>query len=118
MVWHRMRYPLKSSSLDSVGELPEILHHFHSIIATVWMSGEGHRYCLDVARGTEGRHCQRLHEKGLTECGNDVGISPVKFAGEDLLNTVADGLGIFNDNAGILPVKQSRIQSANDGPPT
>ena len=78
----------------------EILLTFHGIIVTVWMTGEVPQEWKDAT-------IKVLHKKkDRTECSNYRGISLVAHAGKVLLKIVANRLGDFCEEAGILPEEQ------------
>ena len=78
----------------------EILLVFHDIIVAVWMTGEVPQEWRDATINI-------LHKKkDRTECSNYRGLSLVAHAGKVLLKIVANRLGDFCEEAGILPKKQ------------
>ena len=78
----------------------EILLPFHDIIVAVWMTGEVPQEWKDAT-------IKVLHKKkDRTECSNYRGLSLVAHAGKVLLKIVANRLGDFCDQAGILPEEQ------------
>ena len=78
----------------------EILLAFHDIIVAVWMTGEVPQEWKDAT-------IKVLHiKKGRTECDNYRGLSLVAHAGKVLLKIVANRLGDFCEEAGILPEEQ------------
>ena len=78
----------------------EILLAFHDIIVAVWMTGEVPQEWKDAA-------IKVLHKKkDRTECSNYRGPSLVAHAGKVLLKIVANRLGDFCEEAGILPEEQ------------
>ena len=78
----------------------EILLAFHDIIVAVWMTGEIPQEWKDAT-------IKVLHKKkDRTECGNYRGLSLVAHAGKVLLKIVANRLGDFCAEAGILPEEQ------------
>ena len=75
----------------------EILLAFHDIIVAVWMTG-------DVPQEWKDATIKVLHKKkDRTECSNYRGLSLVAHAGKVLLKIVANRLGDFCKEAGILP---------------
>ena len=84
----------------------EILFAFHDIIVAVWMTGEVPQEWKDAT-------IKVLHKKkDRTECGNYRGLSLVAHAGKVLLKIVANRLGDFCEEAGILP-KNSAASDPN-----
>ena len=78
----------------------EILLAFHDIIVAVWMTGEVPQEWKDATMKV-------LHKKkDRTECSNYRGLSLVAHAGKVLLEIVANRLGDFCEEAGILPEEQ------------
>ena len=78
----------------------EILLAFHDIIVAVWMTGEVPQEWKDAT-------IKVLHKKKeRTECSNYRGLSLVVHAGKVLLKIVANRLGDFCEEAGILPEEQ------------
>ena len=78
----------------------EILLAFHDIIVAVWMTGEVPQEWKDAT-------IKVLHKKkDRTECSNYRGLSLVAHAGKVLLKIVANRLGDFCEEAGILPKEQ------------
>ena len=78
----------------------EILLAFHDIIVAVWMTGK-------VPQERKDATINVLHKKkDRTECSNYRGLSLVAHAGKVLLETVANRLGDFCEEAGILPEEQ------------
>ena len=78
----------------------EILLPFHDIIVAVWMTGEVPQEWKDAT-------IKVLHKKkDRTECSNYRGLSLVAHAGKVLLKIVANRLGDFCEEAGILPEEQ------------
>ena len=78
----------------------EILLAFHGIIVAVWVIGELPQEWKDAT-------IKVLHkEKDQTECSNYRGLSLVAHAGKVLLKVVANRLGDFCEEAGILPEEQ------------
>ena len=78
----------------------EILLAFHDIIVSVWMTGEVPQEWKDAT-------IKVLHKKmDRTECSNYRGLSLVAHAGKVLLRIVANRLGDFCEEAGILPEEQ------------
>ena len=78
----------------------EILLAFHDIIVAVWMTGEVPQEWKDATTKV-------LHKKkDRTECSNYRGLSLVAHAGKVLLKIVANRLGDFCEEAGILPEEQ------------
>ena len=78
----------------------EILLPFHEIIVAVWMTGEVPQEWKDAT-------IKVLHKKkDWTECSNYRGLSLVAHAGKVLLKIVANRLGDFCEEAGILPEEQ------------
>ena len=78
----------------------EILLPFHEIIVAVWMTGEVPQEWKDAT-------IKVLHKKkDRTECSNYRGLSLVAHAGKVLLKIVANRLGDFCEEAGILPEEQ------------
>ena len=78
----------------------EILLAFHDIIVAVWMTGK-------VPQGWKYATIKVLHkEKNRTECSNYRGLSLVAHAGKVFLKIVANRLGDFCEEAGILPEEQ------------
>ena len=78
----------------------EILLAFHDIIVAVWMTGE-------VPQEGKDATIKVLHKKkDRTECSNYRGLSLVAHAGKVLLKIVANRLGDFCEEAGILPEEQ------------
>ena len=73
----------------------------------VWMTGEVPQEWKDAI-------IQVLHKKkDRTECSNYRGLSPVAHAGKVLLKIVANRLGDFCEEAGILPEEQSAAFGPN-----
>ena len=72
---------------------------FHIIVA-VWMTGEVPQEWKDAT-------IKVLHKKDRTECSNYRGLSLVAHAGTVLLKIVANRLGDFCEEAGILPKEQT-----------
>ena len=89
----------------------EILLAFHDIIVAVWMTGE-------VLQEWKYATIKVLHKKmDRTECSNYRGLSLVAHAGKVLLKIVANRLGDFCEEAGILPEEQCGFRphrSTND----
>ena len=82
------------------GEAPEILHHFHSIVPQVWISGE-------VPQEWKYVTVKELHKKkNRTECGNYRGISLVAHAAKALLKIVAHRLSNFCEETDVFPEEQ------------
>ena len=78
----------------------EILLAFHDIIVAVWMTGEVPQEWKDAT-------IKVLHKKkDRPECSNYRGLSLVAHAGKVLLKIVANRLGDFCEEAGILPEEQ------------
>ena len=78
----------------------EILLAFHDIIVAVWMTGE-------VPQEWKYATIKVLHKNmDRTECSNYRGLSLVAHAGKVLLKIVANRLGDFYEEAGILPEEQ------------
>ena len=78
----------------------EILLAFHDIIVAVWMTGEVPQEWKDAT-------IKVLHKKkDQTKCSNYRGLSLVAHAGKVLLKIVANRLGDFCEEAGILPEEQ------------
>ena len=78
----------------------EILLAFHDIIVAVWMTG-------GVPQEWKDATIKALHKKkDRTECSNYRGLSLVAHAGKVLLKIVANRLGDFCEEAGILPEEQ------------
>ena len=78
----------------------EILLAFHGIIVAVWMTGEVPQEWKDAT-------IEVLHKKkDRTECSNYRGLSLVADAGKVLLKIVANRLGDFYEEAGILSEEQ------------
>ena len=78
----------------------KILLAFHDIIVAVWMTGEVPQEWKDAT-------IKVLHKKmDRTECSNYRGLSLVAHAGKVLLKIVANRLGDFCEEAGILPKEQ------------
>ena len=78
----------------------EILLAFYDIIGAVWMTGE-------VPQDWKDATIKVLHkQKDRTECSNYRGLSLVAHAGKVLLKIVANRLGDFCEEAGILPEEQ------------
>ena len=78
----------------------EILLPFHDIIVAVWTTGE-------VPQEWKDANIKVLHKKkDRTECSNYRGLSLVAHAGKVLLKIVANRLGDFCEEAGILPEEQ------------
>ena len=83
----------------------EILLAFHDIIVAVWMTGEVPQEWKDAT-------IKVLHKKkDRTECSNYRGLSLVAHAGKVLLKIVANRLGDFCEEAGILPEEQCGFRS-------
>ena len=77
----------------------ETLLAFHDIIVDVWMTGEVPQEWKDATINV-------LHKKkDRTECSNYRGLSLVAHVGKVLLKIVANRLGDFCEEAGILPEK-------------
>ena len=82
----------------------EILLAFHDVIVAVWMTGEVPQEWKDAT-------IKVLHKKmDRTECSNYRGLSLVVHAGKVLLKIVANRLGDFCEEAGILPEEQCGFQ--------
>ena len=82
----------------------EILLAFHDIIVAVWMTGEVLQEWKDATINV-------LHKnKDRTECSNYRSLSLVAHAGKVLLKIVANRLGDFCEEAGILPEEQCGFQ--------
>ena len=78
----------------------ETLLAFHGIIVTVWMTGEVPQEWKDAT-------IKVLHKKrDQTECSNYRGLSPVVYAGKVLPKIVANLLGDFCEEDGIVPEEQ------------
>ena len=78
----------------------EILLAFHDIIVAVWMTGEVPQEWKDAT-------IKVLHKKkDRTECSNYRGLSLVAHAGKVLLKIVANRLGDFCEEFGVLPEEQ------------
>ena len=78
----------------------EILLAFHGIIVAVWMTAE-------VPQEWKYATIKVLHKKkDRTECSNCRGLSLVAHAGKVILKIVADRLGDFCEETGILPKEQ------------
>ena len=78
----------------------EILLTFHDIIVSVWMTGEVQQEWKDAT-------IKVLHKKmDRTECSKYRGLSLMAHAGKILLKIVANRLGDFCEEAGILPEEQ------------
>ena len=78
----------------------DILLAFHDIIVAVWMTGEVPQEWKDAT-------IKVLHKKkDRTECSNYRGLSLVAHAGKVPLKIVANRLGDFCEEAGILPEEQ------------
>ena len=78
----------------------KILIAFHDIIGAVWMTGEAPQEWKDVTINV-------LHKKmDQTECSSYRGLSLVARAAKVLLKIVANRLGDFCEEAGILPEEQ------------
>ena len=78
----------------------KILLAFHDIIVAVWMTGE-------VSQERKDATIKVLHKKkDRTECNNYRGLSLVAHAGKGLLKIVANRIGDFCEEAGILPEEQ------------
>ena len=78
----------------------EILLAFYDIVGAVWMTGE-------VPQDWKDATIKVLHkQKDRTECSNYRGLSLVAHAGKVLLKIVANRLGDFCEEAGILPEEQ------------
>ena len=78
----------------------EILLAFHDIIVAVWITGEVPQEWIDAT-------IKVLHKKmDRTECSNYRGLSLVAHAGKVLFKIVANRLGDFCKEAGILPEEQ------------
>ena len=84
----------------------EILLAFHDIIVAVWMTGEVRQEWKDAAINVLQK------KKDRTECSNYRGLSLVAHAGKVLLKIVANRLGDFCEEAGILP-KNSAASDPN-----
>ena len=78
----------------------EILLAFHGIIVAVWMTGEVPQEWKDATIKV------LYKKKDRTECSNYRGLSLVALAGKVLLKIVANRLGDFCEEAGILPEEQ------------
>ena len=78
----------------------EILLPFHDIIVAVWMTGEVPKEWKDATIKVLRK------KKDRTECSNYRGLSLVAHAGKVLLKIVANRLGDFFEEAGILPEEQ------------
>ena len=78
----------------------EILLPLHGIIVAVWMAGEVPQEWKDAT-------IKVLHKKkDRTECSNNRYLSLVANAGKVILKVVANRLGDFCEEAGILPEEQ------------
>ena len=78
----------------------EILLAFHDVIVAVWMTGE-------VPQEWKNATIKVPHKKkDRTECSNYRGLSLVAHAGKVLLKIVANRLGDFCEEAGILSEEQ------------
>ena len=92
--------PTELLNLGLSDDSHEILLAFHGIIMAVWMTGE-------VPQEGKNATIKALHEKkDRTQCGNYKGISLVAHVGKVLLTIVANRLGDFCEEAGILPGEQ------------
>ena len=92
--------PAELLKLGLSGSSHEILLAFHDIIVTVWMTGEIPQEWKDATINV-------LHKKkDRTECSIYRGLSLVAHAGKVLLKIVANRLGDFCEEAGILPEEQ------------
>ena len=79
----------------------ESLLAFHDIIVAIWMTRKVPQEWKDAT-------IKVLHKKkDRTECSNYRGLSLVAHAGKVLLKIVANRLGDFCEEAGILPEEQS-----------
>ena len=79
----------------------EILLAFHDIIVAIWMTRKVPQEWKDAT-------IKVLHKKkDRTECSNYRGLSLVAHAGKVLLKIVANRLGDFCEEVGILPEEQS-----------
>ena len=78
----------------------EILLAFYGIIVAVWMTGEVPQNWKDATIKVSHK------KKDRTECSNYRGLSLVAHAGKVLLKIVANRLGDFCKEAGILPEEQ------------
>ena len=78
----------------------EILLAFHGIVVAVWMTGEVPQEWKDATSKVPHK------TKDQTECSNYMGLSLVAHAGKVLLKIVANRLGDFCEEAGILPEEQ------------
>ena len=82
----------------------EVLLAFHGIIVAVWMTGEVPQEWKDAT-------IKFLHKKkDRTECSNYRGLSLVAHTGKVLLKTVANRLGDFCGEAGILLKEQCNFR--------
>ena len=82
----------------------EILLAFHGIIVAVWMTGE-------VSQEWKDATIKVLHKKkDQIECCNYRGLSLVAHADKGLLKIVANRLGDFCEESGILPEEQCRFR--------
>ena len=92
--------PAKLLKLGLSDSSHKILLAFHDIIVAVWMTGE-------VPQEWKYATIKVLHKKkDRTECSNYRGLSLVAHAGKVLLKIVANRLGDFCEEAGILPEEQ------------
>ena len=100
-LWDRPdELPVELLKLGLSDSSHEILLAFHDIIVAVWMTGEVPQEWKDAT-------IQVLHKKkDRTECSNYRGLSLVAHAGKVLLKIVANRLGDFCEEAGILPEEQ------------
>ena len=92
--------PAKLLKLGLSDSSHEILLAFHDIIVAVWMTEEVPQEWKDAI-------IKVLHKrKDRTECSNYRGLSLVAHAGNVLLKIVANKLGDFCEEAGIIPEEQ------------
>ena len=92
--------PSELLKLGLCGSSYEILLTFHIILVAVWVTGV-------VPQEWEDTTIKVLHKKkDRTECGDYRRLSLVAHAGNNLLKIVANRLGDFCEEAGILPEEQ------------
>ena len=83
----------------------EIFVAFHGIIVAVWMMEE-------VPQEWKYGTIKVLHKnRDQNECGNYRGLSLVAHTGKALLKIVANRLGVFCEEAGVLPEEQCGFRS-------
>ena len=92
--------PAELLKLELSDSSHKIFLAFHGIIVAVWMTGEVPQEWKDATINVLRK------KKYRTECSNYRGLSLVAHAGKVLLRIVANRLGDFCEEAGILPEEQ------------